>query len=45
MGFAAIDSHSEQRESVTIQGMSQISNRDFTRQLFKEWGILLYLIF
>jgi hypothetical protein len=31
MGFAAIDSHRKERERVAIQGMSRISNRDFTR--------------
>src|SRR2546428_11500286 len=44
MGFAAIDPHGEQWEGVAVQGMGRISNGDFTRQLFKEWGISLYLI-
>jgi len=44
MGFAAIDPHRKTREGLTIQGMCWISNRDFTRQLFKEWGILLCLM-
>ncbi len=44
MGFAAIDPHGQKGERVAVKGMSRISNRDFTRQLFKEWGISLYLI-
>ena len=45
MGFAAIDPHGEQRERVAVEGVGRISNRHFTRQLFKEWGISLCLIF
>lgn len=44
MGFAAIDSHGEPREGVAVEGMGWISNRHFTTQLFKEWGISLCLI-
>ena len=44
MGFTTIDPHSQKGEGVAIQGMSRISNGYFTGQLFKEWGILLYLI-
>jgi hypothetical protein len=44
MGFATIDPHRQKGEGVAIQGMSRISNGYFTGQLFKEWGILLYLI-
>jgi hypothetical protein len=44
MGFATIDPHSQKGEGTAIQGMSRISNGYFTGQLFKEWGILLYLI-
>jgi hypothetical protein len=44
MGFATIHSHRKQWKGVAIQGMGWISNRYLTRQLFKEWGILLCLI-
>ncbi len=44
MGFAAIDPHGEKREGVAVEGVGRISNRHFTGQLFKEWGISLCLI-
>lgn len=44
VGFAAIDPHGEPREGLAVQGMGWISNRHFTRQRFKEWGISLCLI-
>jgi len=44
MGLTAMNPHHEKWERLTVKGMSWISNRDFTRYLFKEWGILLYLI-
>jgi hypothetical protein len=44
MRFAAIDPHRKTRKGLAIKGMSWISNRYCTRQLFKEWGISLCLI-
>jgi len=44
MGFAAIDPHGQKREGVAVEWMGRISNGHFTGQLFKEWGISLYLI-
>ena len=44
MCFAAIDPYGKTREGVAVEGMGRIRNRHFTRQLFKEWGISLYLI-
>jgi hypothetical protein len=44
MVLAAIDPHGEPRERLAIQGVGRISNGDFTRYLFQEWGISLCLI-
>ena len=44
MCFAAIDPYCQEREGLAVKGMGRISDRYFTRQLFKEWGILVCLI-
>jgi hypothetical protein len=41
MRFAAIDPHGKTREGLSVKGMGRVSNRHFTRQLFKECGILV----
>ena len=45
MCFAAIDPYGQKWEGLAVQRMGGISNRYCTRQLFKEWGISLCLIF
>ena len=42
--FAAIDPHGKTREGLAVKGMGPISDRYFTRQLFKECGILVCLV-